>query len=77
MPCAVATRRRRCDAPLRPDVSPARPGPVPTMDLVVAALRGEAPASATAATDPAFEAAIRAIKAPQTPKPAKVRRHRR
>lgn len=77
MPCAVATAvvaATLLSGPMCPRLDR---GPVPTMDLVVAALRGEAPASATAATDPAFEAAIRAIKAPQTPKPAKVRRHRR
>ncbi|MFE1597421.1 hypothetical protein [Methylobacterium sp. ID0610] len=52
-------------------------GPVPTMDLVMAALRGEVPPSATAATDPQFETAIRAIRAPAPQKPAPRRRHRR
>ncbi len=49
--------------------------PAPTMELVVAALRGDAlPATAM---DPAFAAAIRALKPSESMKAAPRRKHRR
>lgn len=74
--CALATAAVAATLLAGPQCPRLDRGPVPTMDLVVAALRGEAPAPQTVGTDPQFEAAIRAIKVPETPKPSR-RRHRR
>jgi len=77
MPCAVATAVVASTLLAGPMCPRTDRGPVPTPELVMAALRGEAPPSATASTDPQFEAAIRAIRAPSSSKPAKGRRPRR